>query len=106
MFTRNDKYNVNISIIDVEHRKFIDIVNKAIVEDTEIGIREEYHEQIFKIFKRLRDIKTEGTCVGLVIVKKIVELHAGKLRVESPLNYGRGSRFCFTIPIMNTKTSK
>lgn len=68
------------------------------VEDTGIGIREEYHEQIFKIFKRLMDIEAEGTGVGLAIVKKIVELHAGELWVESPLQEGKGSRFCFTIP--------
>ncbi|MFQ5687692.1 MAG: ATP-binding protein [Candidatus Scalindua sp.] len=72
---------------------------KFFVEDTGIGIREEYQEQIFKIFRRLKDIEAEGTGVGLAIVKKIVELHAGKLWIESPLKDGRGSRFCFTIPI-------
>jgi light-regulated signal transduction histidine kinase (bacteriophytochrome) len=71
---------------------------KFFVEDTGIGIRKEYQEQIFKIFRRLRDIETEGTGVGLAIVKKIVELHSGKLWIESPVEDGRGSRFCFTIP--------
>jgi signal transduction histidine kinase len=77
---------------------------KFFVEDTGIGIREEYQEQIFKIFKRLKDIEAEGTGVGLAIVKKIVELHGGKLWVESPVKDGRGSRFCFTIPL-EKKTS-
>ncbi len=69
------------------------------VEDTGIGIREEYYEQIFKIFRRLDDVEVEGTGVGLAIVKKIVELHNGKVWVESPVSDGKGSRFCFTIPI-------
>jgi light-regulated signal transduction histidine kinase (bacteriophytochrome) len=72
---------------------------KFFVEDTGIGIREEYSEQIFNIFKRLGDIDVEGTGVGLAIVKKIVEMHNGKVWVESPVNDGRGSRFCFTLPI-------
>ncbi len=72
---------------------------KFFVEDTGIGIREEYNEQIFKIFRRLDDVDVEGTGVGLAIVKKIVELHNGKVWVESPVNDGRGSRFCFTLPI-------
>ncbi len=76
---------------------------KFFVEDTGIGIREEYNEQIFKIFKRLDDIDVEGTGVGLAIVKKIVEMHSGKVWVESPVNEGKGSRFCFTLPIKREK---
>jgi signal transduction histidine kinase len=72
---------------------------KFCVEDTGIGIREEYREQIFKVFKRLNEIKAEGSGVGLSIVKKIVEQHKGKIWIESPVKDGRGSRFCFTIPI-------
>ncbi|MHC4454664.1 MAG: sensor histidine kinase, partial [Planctomycetota bacterium] len=72
---------------------------KFFVEDTGIGIREKYNEQIFKIFRRLDDIDVEGTGVGLAIVKKIVEMHNGKVWVESPINKGKGSRFCFTLPI-------
>ncbi|MGR3300930.1 MAG: PAS domain S-box protein [Candidatus Scalindua sp.] len=72
---------------------------KFFVEDSGIGIQEKYQGQIFKIFRRLNDIETEGTGVGLAIVKKIVELHGGNLWVKSPLKDGRGSRFCFTIPL-------
>ncbi len=69
------------------------------VEDTGIGIQEEYQKQIFKIFKRLGEVEVEGSGVGLAMVKKIVELHKGKIWVESPVKDGRGSRFCFAIPI-------
>jgi len=72
---------------------------KFFVEDTGIGIREEYKEQIFKIFKRLNEVETEGTGVGLAIVKKIVEQHKGSIWIESPVKDGKGTRFCFTIPV-------
>ena len=72
---------------------------KFFVEDSGIGIQKEYQEQIFKIFRRLQDIEAEGTGVGLAIVKKIIETHNGKVWVESPVNEGKGSRFCFTIPM-------
>ena len=69
------------------------------VEDTGIGIQEEYQNQIFKIFRRLGEVEVEGSGVGLAMVKKIVELHKGTIWVESPVKDGRGSRFCFTMPI-------
>ena len=72
---------------------------KFFVEDSGIGIRKEHQGQIFEIFRRLHDVEAEGTGVGLAIVRKIVESHGGKLWVESPLKDGRGSRFCFTIPL-------
>ena len=71
---------------------------KFFIEDTGIGIKEEYQQQIFKIFRRLKDIDAEGTGVGLAIAKKIVSLHNGKIWVESPVCDGRGSKFCFTVP--------
>ncbi|MGR3292429.1 MAG: ATP-binding protein, partial [Candidatus Scalindua sp.] len=77
---------------DESHYKFF-------VEDTGIGIWENHQDQIFKIFKRLDDIDVEGSGVGLAIVKRIVEQHKGNIWVESPVYEGRGSRFCFTIPV-------
>ena len=71
---------------------------KFMVEDTGIGIQKEYQENVFRIFSRLKKIETEGTGVGLVIVKKIIELHKGKIWIESPIARGKGTRFCFTIP--------
>jgi signal transduction histidine kinase/CheY-like chemotaxis protein len=73
---------------------------KFSVEDTGIGIRKEYHKYIFKMFSRLKDLETEGTGIGLVIVKKIIETHKGTIWIESPISKGKGTKFCFTIPII------
>jgi len=72
---------------------------KFFVEDTGIGIQPDCQAQVFKIFKRLKTLDTEGTGVGLAIVRKIVDVHKGAVWVESPVKDEKGIRFCFTIPI-------
>jgi PAS domain S-box-containing protein len=66
------------------------------VEDNGLGIAPEYHERIFGLFNKL-DAKTEGTGVGLALVKRIIDLHSGQIWVESD-GVGRGSTFFFTLP--------
>lgn len=67
------------------------------VSDNGIGIDPRFHESIFGLFDRL-DASIEGTGVGLALVKRIVEVHGGSIRVESE-GEGRGSRFVFTLPL-------
>ena len=65
------------------------------VRDNGMGIEPEYHERIFGLFNKL-DAHSEGTGIGLALVKRIVEVHGGKVWVESQ-GKGKGSTFYFTL---------
>jgi len=65
------------------------------VQDNGIGIDEKYHQNIFGLFNKL-DGKSSGTGIGLALVKRIIEVHGGRVWVESD-GVGKGSRFCFTV---------
>ncbi|MBE2240691.1 MAG: PAS domain-containing protein [Caldilineaceae bacterium] len=66
------------------------------VADNGGGIDPQYHEKVFGLFNQL-DPRTEGTGIGLALVKRIVEVHGGRIWVESE-GQGKGSAFCFTLP--------
>lgn len=65
------------------------------VKDNGMGISSEYHERIFGIFNKL-DARSEGTGIGLALVKSIIEVHGGRVWVES--GFRKGSTFYFTLP--------
>jgi signal transduction histidine kinase len=66
------------------------------VQDNGIGIEPQYHERIFGLFNKL-DAHSEGTGIGLALVKRIIEVHGGCIWVESE-GAGKGTKFLFTLP--------
>ncbi|HSJ86901.1 MAG TPA: ATP-binding protein, partial [Anaerolineales bacterium] len=65
------------------------------VRDNGMGIPREFMDNIFGLFNKL-DARSEGTGVGLALVKRIIEFHGGSIWVESEL--GLGTTFFFTLP--------
>ena len=70
------------------------------VGDSGVGISPEHHDLIFREFAQVDSTPSRshhGTGLGLTIARKLVELHGGRIWVES--NLGEGSRFFFTVPL-------
>lgn len=65
------------------------------IRDNGIGIAPEHHDRIFGLFNKL-DPTSEGTGIGLALVKKIIEFHKGRVWLESEVR--KGSTFYFTLP--------
>lgn len=74
------------------------------VRDNGIGVESRFHEKIFGLFDQL-DPSMEGSGIGLSLVKRIVEVHGGRIWVESK-GRGEGSTFCFTIPENSGQTKE
>ncbi|MFC1834302.1 ATP-binding protein [Thermodesulfobacteriota bacterium] len=72
------------------------------VSDTGIGIKPEDHERIFAEFEQVDSSfarSQEGTGLGLALTRRLVELHGGRITVESE-GEGKGSTFTFTVPFV------
>ncbi len=71
------------------------------VRDNGQGIDPRYHKRIFNLFEKL-DPSMEGTGIGLALIKRIIEVHGGRIWVESE-GQGHGSTFCFTMPDIRSR---
>ncbi|MCC7263191.1 MAG: PAS domain S-box protein [Candidatus Latescibacteria bacterium] len=75
------------------------------VRDSGIGIKPEDHERIFEAFEQVDSSyarQQQGTGLGLALTKKLVELHQGRIWVESEGD-GKGSTFLVVLPIISQK---
>ena len=92
------KYNCENGSIIVKYEKLDSNYTRISVTDTGNGLNLSQQEQLFTAFNRLGAENTdiEGSGIGLVITKNIVELMAGQIGVESVV--GKGSTFCFELP--------
>jgi signal transduction histidine kinase len=74
------------------------------VRDNGIGIDPRYQSRLFGLFEKL-DPGTEGSGIGLALVQRIVEVHGGKIRLESA-GSGQGSTFYFTLAKIKNQPPK
>ncbi len=83
----------------VSFRRFINEIEVS-VKDEGIGIKPEDQSKLFQAFQQGKNSHSvkEGTGLGLVITKRLVELHGGHIWVES--EFGKGSTFTFRIPMV------
>ena len=81
--------------VDIGHQGMHEDMPVFYVRDNGVGIAPEFHERIFGLFNKL-DVRSDGTGVGLALVRRIVEFHGGTIWVES--KPGEGTTFFFTLP--------
>jgi signal transduction histidine kinase len=94
------KFTQKDGSVKVSTLRYGDVI-EITVADTGIGIKEEDIPKLFQAFTQLESVYTkqyEGTGLGLALTRQLVELHGGRIWVES--TFGEGSRFSFTIPML------
>lgn len=97
-FNDKDTIQIGIGVDGVEQRVLAPFV-WVFVRDNGPGIPEEDQKDIFSMFQRGagENGKSEGSGVGLAVVKRIIELHFGHLKLNSEL--GEGTTFFFSLPL-------
>ncbi|MCK5451513.1 MAG: PAS domain-containing protein [Candidatus Omnitrophica bacterium] len=88
---------INIEANPIDGGKMV----RVVVEDSGVGMEKEDQEKVFDKFYQIGERTTTnitGTGLGLPISKEIVEMHNGKIWVESEKN--KGSKFIFTLPVI------
>ncbi len=81
--------------IEIGHNGFEDGKPIFYVRDNGMGIDPIHHDRIFGLFNKL-DAASEGTGIGLTLVKRIIEVHGGRIWVQSEAE--KGATFFFTLP--------
>jgi CheY-like chemotaxis protein len=80
---------------------------RVAVTDTGIGIKVSDQERVFKEFEQVDSSygrQQQGTGLGLALTKRLIEMHAGRIWVESEGIEGKGSTFTFLIPVPKAET--
>jgi len=98
-FTEVGEVRVEVSISDKAFLVFVSDTGPGIAPTDQAKLFEEFH-QVDSSSTR----KKGGTGLGLAIAKRIVEMHGGQIWLESSL--GKGSTFCFTLPIQVEKQTE
>ena len=97
-YTENGSITLGVSCGRVKDNT-TSIIMKFTVEDTGIGMRESESAKIFEPFERANIVETRhisGAGLGLALVKNIIDIMSGRIKLES--EYGKGTRITFEIP--------
>ena len=95
------KYMGSQAYLEIEIGQRIDGKDRIFfVRDNGIGIDPNQHDKVFELFYKV-DKKSEGSGAGLAIVKRILEVHGGRIWIES--DPGKGCTVCFTLPLANVR---
>jgi signal transduction histidine kinase len=100
------QFSYEKSLVEIGARKNGDMIEIA-VTDNGIGIKSEDQHKLFKPFSQIDSFysrKSQGTGLGLCLVKQIVDLHGGYVWFRS--SPGEGSTFAFVLPISNNKENR
>ncbi len=99
-FTPSGTIEVSAQVISTDQEEVLAVT----ISDTGIGIAQDKFEQIFQSFEQAEGSTAReygGTGLGLAVTKQLVEIHGGKITVQSQI--GIGSQFTFTLPISSEK---